>query len=174
MIFSKPPGRLRLWEAFEYKLQNDMKKFLLMTALLVVALSCGKQPQPQPAPVAISDSYVGTVTVVYQEENVENENITVDVTAGEAEGTMDIQIYKIKFVPQMPVTIDVLLPGIPYERNEDGSIAFEADGFDPYSMGGPVARYHVTGLNGTIRDGKLDFSLLFGTYPTSFSGTVIE
>ena len=38
-------------------------------------------------------------------------------------------------------------------------------------MGGPMSRYHVKNLTGTLTGETLQFSLLFGDYPTRFSGT---
>ena len=41
-------------------------------------------------------------------------------------------------------------------------------------MGGPYPRYHVSGLTGTLEGDQLSFRLLFGDFPTSFTGKKSE
>ncbi|MBR0534165.1 MAG: hypothetical protein IJK19_05700 [Bacteroidales bacterium] len=50
------------------------------------------------------------MTVIYQEAPFDNENINVNFTPSEDGKTASITLHQIRFVPQMPVTIDVPFP----------------------------------------------------------------
>ena len=76
-----------------------------------------------------------------------------------------IVIYRIKFVPAMPVTIDVSIPGISVQGD-----AFSCDNVIPWALGGEYPIYTVHNLKGTVAGETLSFSLLFGDYPTRFTG----
>ena len=70
----------------------------------------------------------------------------------------------------MPVTIDVTIPAGPVTVSTTG-ISFSGTDIIPTAMGGPVERYKVTNLTGSIVDGSINFSLNFGSYPTRYAGT---
>ncbi len=140
------------------------KLFVALTALVLMA--CNKQPEvivPQKA------DFKGTVTVEYKGEPYDNENIEVKFTPSEDGKTASLTIYKIRFVPQMPVTIDVTIPNIELTATTT-EITLKCDEVIPLAMGGEYPRYKVTNLKGVIDHGTLDFSLNFGDFPTSFTG----
>jgi len=171
---------------------------LLATSLFATSLLVGACSRPDDDPLdktPVNDNYVGTVSVLYEGEYFDNENITVTVSSegdassegetaaeGDAssegedgtlddgrEGTLTILIHRIKFVPKMPVTVDVKINGVSYTQL-GGAISFSGDDIVPLSGILPMKRYLVTDLAGTIIDGECVFSLKFGEYPTSFSG----
>ena len=109
------------------------------------------------------------MTVEYLGEAFDNENISVKFTPSESGTTADITIYQIKFVPQMPVTIDVTIPSVTVSA-ASGTISFSGDNIVPWALGGEMPRYLVTGLSGRIEGKEISFSLSFGDYPTRFSG----
>ena len=57
-----------------------------------------------------------------------------------------------------------------------GSISqgYRADGVVPLALNGPVERYMVTGLAGSIKGDEIEFSLNFGDFPTKYRGTKIS
>ena len=145
-----------------------MKKLLVILAALSL-FACSKVEPELPVPEKAD--YKGTVTVIYQDSPFENEDIEVNFTPSEDGKTAEIVIYKIRFVPQMPVTIDVTIPGVSLAATSEG-INIECDSVIPLAMGGEYPRYTVTDLKGIQKkDGTLEFSLNFGDYPTSFKGT---
>jgi hypothetical protein len=144
------------------------KLFLALTALALLA--CNKK-EPEVVVPQTAD-YKGTVTVLYQGEPFDNENIEVNFTPSEDGKTADITIYQIKFVPKMPVKIDVTIPGVEL-KSTPTEILLSCDNVIPLAMGGEFPRYKVTNLTGVVKEGKLDFSLNFGDYPTSFSGHLL-
>ena len=85
----------------------------------------------------------------------------------------EASIHQIRFVPQMPVIIDITIPGIALNSTDD-KIALKCDSVIPQAMGGEVPRYKVTGLKGEIVDDELWFSLNFGSFPTSFRGARLK
>ncbi len=141
------------------------KLFLALTALALLA--CNKK-EPEVIVPQTAD-YKGTVTVLYQGEPYDNENIEVNFTPSEDGKTASLTIYKIRFVPQMPVTIDVTIPNVEITSTST-EILLLCDEVIPQAMGGDFPRYKVTNLTGSIKDGNMDFSLNFGDVPTSFTG----
>ncbi len=146
-----------------------MKAISLFAALLgVLLVSCGKETPAKPLVPEESD-YVGTVTVIYQETPFDNENISVNFTPAEDGQTGSITLHQIRFVPQMPVTIDVTIPDIRLQSTPE-KILLSCERTIPLAMGGEYPKYTVTGLQGEIVGQELTFSLHFGDYPTSFKG----
>lgn len=146
-----------------------MKTIRLFAAMLgMLLVSCGKETTEMPLVPEESD-YVGTLTVIYQEAPFDNENISVNFTPSEDGETASITLHQIRFVPQMPVTIDVTIPDISLQSTTE-KIILSCEKTIPWAMGGEYPRYTVTGLQGEIVGEELTFSLLFGDYPTSFKG----
>ena len=146
-----------------------MKAIRLFAALLgMLLVSCGKETPEKPLVPEESD-YVGTVTVIYQEAPFDNENISVNFTPSEDGQTASITLRQIRFVPQMPVTIDVTIPDISLQSTTE-KIILSCERIIPWAMGGEYPRYTVTGLQGEIVGQELSFSLHFDDYPTSFKG----
>ena len=152
-----------------------------MSSYLVAALcllaSC------EEAPTEIIDNspkYKGEMTVVYDGKDFEQEGINVQVEFNEEQTSVDIKLHKVKFVPAMPVTIDVTILDVPAVKSEDGTWSFYGDGITPWAMGGPYKNYRADQLIGTISDSVLDFSLDFHnvkkgeSYPTSYTGSLSE
>ena len=148
-----------------------MKKlvFGLMIALTVFA-ACSKDDDNKVTLEA--SSYVGTVTVV--EPPFTASDIKVSVTPIEGTTTMDIKMFQVKFNERMPVTIDFTIPKASYTVSRDG-VNFSGENIIP-TMGSGYEKpeYTVTELKGTIKDGKIDFSLKFGSFPTKYTGTFIS
>lgn len=148
-----------------------MKTNKLFMALTALALLACNQKDPEVITPKEAD-YKGTVTVVYEGEPFSTENIEVSFTPSEDGKTADITIYQIKFVPKMPVTIDVTIPGVEL-KSTPTEILLSCDNVIPLAMGGEFPRYKVTGMKGAIMSGNLEFSLNFGEYPTTYSGHIL-
>ena len=144
-------------------------KFFFAALVAMTLIGCDKAEPETPIVPEVSD-YKGTVTVMYQGSPFNNENIAVNFTPAEDGKTATITIYQIRFVPQMPVTIDVTIPDVALTSTKDG-FQLACDNVIPLAMGGEYPRYTVTDLTGTLKDDELTFSLNFGATPTSFKGT---
>ena len=144
------------------------KIILLLTAVLLLTNGC-RTPEPEIQKPAAAD-YTGTLEVEYEGVVNASQDIRVHFQPSEDGTTATLTIYKVKFVPQMPVTIDVTVPGITL-THEAGEFRFSGENIIPEAMGGPVERYRVTGLTGTQKEKTLRFNLRFGGFPTAFTGT---
>lgn len=142
---------------------------MIFAALVAMTLiGCGKAEPETPIVPEMSD-YKGTVTVMYKGEPFDNENIQVNFTPSEDGKTASIVIYQIRFVPQMPVTIDVTIPNVAVQSTTE-KILLSCERTIPLAMGGEYPRYTVTDLRGEIVGKEMSFSLNFGDSPTSFQG----
>lgn len=142
---------------------------LIFAAAALLVLGCGKKGT-EDVLVPEKGSYTGTVTVVYQGSDFDNENIKVDFIPSADGKTADIVLNQIRFVPNMPVQIDVTVPDVTLQADEK-VIVLSCARVVPLALGGEYPRYTVTDLKGNIVGDEMTFSLKFGDSPTSFRGT---
>lgn len=143
-------------------------KAFLFAAVLVVAAACSKNEPVKIIETPTETVYSGTMTVVTDGKDNVSENVKVNVSFQE-DGTATIIFNKVKFVPQMPVSLDVTVPGVTCEIREN-EIILSGNDIVPLAMGMPYERYKVTSLTGKIISGKLTISLNFGEFATSYIG----
>lgn len=143
-------------------------KAFLFAAVLVVAAACSKNEPVKIIETPTETVYSGTMTVVADGKDNVSENVKVNVSFRE-DGTATIIFNKVKFVPQMPVSLDVTVPGVTCEIREN-EIILSGNDIVPLAMGMPYERYKVTSLSGKIIAGKLTISLNFGGFATSYVG----
>lgn len=155
-------------------MKKTMKILALGLAAAMAFASCGKEEnEPFVQPDEEID-FTGTMTVTYEGEAYPSENIVIEVDFDDDGNTADIKFNKVKFVPQMPITIDVTVPDVPYTTSSDGkTVNFKAASIVPLMMGGTeYPAYTATGINGEFKStGTLELSLSFGEYPVIYSGT---
>lgn len=150
-----------------------IKRLFAFAAALALLVSC-KEP-----PTVITENspvYSGRMTVLYEGEEFVQNGISVKAEFHDDGTLVDIMLQKVKFVPAMPLRIDVTIMNIPVDKAADGSMTFAADGVVPWAMGGPYDTYRVDELYGTVSGDDISFSLdFFNTkkgegYPTSYQG----
>lgn len=151
----------------------NMKKIfmLLLAALPLLTMSCSEDNNDAEDPSLSGNyEYSGTMTVTADGVDNVSEEVKVEVRIDETAKTLDIMFYKVKFVPQMPVSLDVSVPGVGFEV-KNGTIELSADGIVPLSGGTlPFPKYTVTGLAGTLTDSGISMKLNFGEYPVAYKG----
>lgn len=140
----------------------------LIAAVSVVAAACSKNEPVKIIETPAETVYSGTLTVVAGGKDNVSENVKVNVNLQE-DGTATIIFNKVKFVPQMPVSLDVTVPGVTCEIRKN-EIILSGNDIVPLAMGMPYAKYKVTSLSGKIIAGKLNISLNFGEFATSYVG----
>ena len=94
------------------------------------------------------------------------------------QGTLSLIFEKVKFVPQMPVSLDITVPGVAFKIVSKNKAEISGNGIVPLTGGKEYEMYSVTGLTGEIvddndssrSDDSISFSLKFGNFPTSYSG----
>ena len=143
-------------------------KAFLFAVVLVVAAACSKNEPVKNIETPTETVYSGTMTVVADGKDNVSETVKVTVSFQE-DGTATIIFNKVKFVPQMPVSLDVTVPGVKCEIREN-EIILSGNDIVPLAMGMPYAKYKVTSLTGKITAGKLTVSLNFGEFATSYVG----
>ncbi len=144
---------------------------LFMAVALMLSLSCTKENGSNEEHLAANEyEYSGTMTVTAGGSDNVSEDVAVDCLLDKDARTMKILFYKVKFVPQMPVSLDVTVPDVSYSE-KDGTVTFSGDGIIPLSGGTvPFPKYTVTSLTGTLSDSGLYLSLNFGDYPIAYTG----
>lgn len=150
-----------------------MKKILiLLAAIMTLPMSCSKENGTVNDPLTSEEyEYSGKMTVTASGVENVSENVEVDVILDEKTKTASIGFEDVKFVPQMPVTLDVTIPEVSYVE-KDGQIEFSGDGIVPLSGGIlPFPKYTVTALSGTLTKSRLRLTLNFGDYPVTYEGT---
>lgn len=149
---------------------------------VIVLLSCAFFSCTKPDTEITKDTpkYVGTMSVDYDGKHFDNKNVSVQIALSEDASKADIKMNKVKFVPAMPVTIDVIIPDVPVSHDSgEISSGFEFSGTDivPWAFGGPYNKFRVFDLKGSLQGNVLSFSLIFEkdgktSIPTSFTGTL--
>lgn len=140
----------------------------LIAVVSVVAAACSKNEPVKIIETPAETVYSGTMTVVAGGKDNVSENVNVNVNLQD-DGTATIIFNKVKFVPQMPVSLDVTVPGVTCEIREN-EIILSGNDIVPLAMGMPYEKYKVTSLSGKITAGKQTVSLNFGEFATSYAG----
>lgn len=102
-------------------------------------------------------------------------NVKVEVSFAADNKTADIEILQVKFAEEMPVTLDIVIPGVTVTE-ADGSMSLSGDNIVPLmntpAGSVPVAKYTITGLTGSAAETGLMLSMTIGDYPTTYSGAL--
>ena len=153
-----------------------MKKlFAIFTAALLLA-ACGSENKGENGKeplVSGATDFKGTMVVTFQGEDVSTPDVTISVDYHKSTSTADILFKQVKFVPQMPVKLDITVPGVTVKQN-GSTILLSGTGIEPTVAGVPYEQYLVSNLSGNIKSGYLELQLSFGDFPTRFLGAQIE
>ncbi len=149
------------------------KKLILIASMLLAVAGCSKSNVNEEKEPPRSSVYSGSLNVVAGGKDNVTEGVEVNADI-DKDGVLTLVFHKVKFVPQMPVSLDVTVPDVKYSREADGSLLLSGDGIVPITMMQPYPKYTVTGLSGKMSAKALSVSLNFGEFPTSYSGNVVE
>ena len=141
--------------------------------MLLAVAGCSKNNVNEEKEAPRSSVYSGSLNVVAGGKDNVTEGVEVNADI-DKDGVLTLVFQKVKFVPQMPVSLDVTVPDVKYSREADGSLLLSGDGIVPITMMQPYPKYTVTGLTGKMSAKALSVSLNFGEFPTSYSGNVVE
>lgn len=150
-----------------------MKKWIFAAAAAVLLTASCEKEKTVETPEEKS-GYKGSMEVVFSGQTYTTEDVSVTIDYDREAGTVDISMFAVRFVPQMPVVIDIMIPAVPASVSGT-KISFSGDGIVPLMIGAggtgtPVENYTVSGLSGTSDGRTTDFSLQFGAFPTSYHG----
>lgn len=151
---------------------KTMKRLLSMMATLgllctAFTLSGCSSDDDNDDPVLVHTLYSGILSVQYQGQWYETNDAEVVFNLNDGGKTATITMLGVRFVPQMPVTIDVEIPSV----QVSSSGVLSGNNIVPYALGGPYEAYKVTNLTGKVTNLKLELSLNFGEFPTKYIGS---
>lgn len=141
--------------------------------MLLAVAGCSKDNVNEEKEAPRSSVYSGSLNVVAGGKDNVTEGVEVNADI-DKDGVLTLVFHKVKFVPQMPVSLDVTVPDVKYSKEADGSLLLSGDGIVPITMMQPYPKYTVTGLTGKMSAKALSVSLNFGEFPTSYFGNVVE
>ena len=113
-------------------------------------------------------SYLGQMYVDFSGLTYKSDSVNVK-SSYDSLDNVNLDLLGVRFVPQMPVTVDLTVPGIPSKENSD-VVTFEADSIVPTMKGKQMPKYTAYDIKGEIKGDSITFSLKFGDYPTSYKG----
>jgi hypothetical protein len=154
-----------------------MKQFLFSALALTLGfsvISCsdpdednGEQNNPDETN---QELFVGQLTVEpLSEHPFVMDSVSISMAVNDSTGTMTMVMYKVRFSPSMPITLDMTVTGIDAESNQ-GVFILSADSIVPQALGGPFPAYTISNLNGVMTDDSLHVSMNCGSYPLTFRG----
>ena len=154
-----------------------MKKIIfyaLLGALSLNFISCEEEDGNETNDVVIKPvetRYTGTINVNFKEQATDTEGVDCGVLKDDNKKTIDLNLYQVKFVPQMPLTIDLTIPSISFQESNN-EIKFSADSIAPTMGGNPYPDYAAKNLTGMIMGDSIWFHCSFGDYPTTYQGNL--
>ncbi|MCQ2216963.1 MAG: hypothetical protein MJZ33_00585 [Paludibacteraceae bacterium] len=128
----------------------------------------GQENGNEAAPV----SYLGKMNVEFADLTYETDSINI-ISSYDSLGMLVLDFKGVKFVPQMPVKLDITVPSIPCQKNGD-VVTFQADTIIPTMSSKPMPKYTASNIKGEIKGDSIAFSLNFADYPTSYKGKVVK
>lgn len=144
-----------------------MKKLIYVLAVLFAACSINS---PEPEISNDTDAYEAIGTLHIPSSGFTKENLRTKVVLVDRE-KLDIYMFDVKFATLMPVTIDMVISGVPYVQN--GSfISFYGDSIVPYAGNKPYEKYVVTELEGSITADSMFISNNYGDTPSIYKGAL--
>ena len=166
--------------------RRPLSVMAFMASIFVSAttISCTKDDDDKDNDVVEAETFSGKLTVTFKGSDFTTDNTIVRVSdvvfsnSDKTQGTLSLIFEKVKFVPQMPVSLDITVPGVAFKIVSKNKAEISGNGIVPLTGGKEYEMYSVTGLTGKIvddndssrSDDSISFSLKFGNFPTSYSG----
>ena len=153
---------------------KNLRIALMVAMSIFLTTACDKDKDPEEPIVVENGTYKGKMTVSTEGViSYEQENTEVKIEMG-TDNTMSIEMVNVKFDSRMPITLTtMLIPGVTITTTYVGC-SLSGDDIIPIAMGGPFPQFTITDLTGEVTPQKITFSMMCGTYPLSFEGTIVE
>ncbi len=152
----------------------SLKNKSLFIALLITsffAASCQKEEEP--LKLTEDGTYSGQLAVdQLNGTNFTSNNIQVKVTPSTSAGYITIDMLQVSFSPKMPVKLDMKIQNVVYTSTSE-KITLSGNNIIPIAMGGEFPAYTITNLTGEIQNGVLSLSMMCGSYPLTYNGTLL-
>lgn len=118
-------------------------------------------------------NYKGTMVVTYQGEDVSTPDVVLSVNYNKSSSSAEILFNQVKFVPQMPISLDITVPDVTAKQS-GSTLLLSGTGMIPTVGGVPYEQYEASNLSGNIKSGYLELQVSFGSFPVRFLGAQIE
>jgi hypothetical protein len=153
---------------------------VLVLASAVAFVSCkNNEPTPEPGePVIVGKIYIGTATLTMGQTPTSLEGIETEIVESNYPDTVQLILKGIQFTPNMP-KMDITIPSVFAERatdvNTPNAYILSGNNIIPTAMGGipaPDPFKPINDLHGVVTETSLSVSMIVGTLPLSYEGTV--
>ncbi len=152
----------------------SLKNKFLFIALLITsffAASCEKEEEP--LKLTEDGTYSGQLAVdQLNGTNYTSSNVQVKVTPSTSAGYITIDMLQVSFSPKMPVKLDMKIQNVVYTSTSE-KITLSGNNIIPIAMGGEFPAYTITNLTGEIQNGVLSLSMMCGSFPLTYNGTLL-
>lgn len=152
----------------------SLKNKSLFLSLLITsffAVSCEKDEEP--LKITEDGTYSGQLTVdQLNGTNFTSSNVRVKVTPSTTTDIITIDMLQVSFSANMPVKLDMKIQNVLYTSTSE-KITLSGNNIIPIAMGGEFPAYTITNLTGEIKDGTLNLSMMCGSYPLTYSGSLL-
>lgn len=148
-----------------------MKKIFTLIACAAIVAACNINT-PDPVVPDETKAYEAIGTLFIPSSGFTKEQVRTKIVL-KSEEVLDIYMFEVKFATLMPVTIDMVISGVPYVKN-GGQIRFYGDGIVPYAGDKPYEKYIVTDLVGSITSDSLLISNKYGETASEYKGVLTK
>lgn len=149
-----------------------MKQHLLILASLAVLLSACHIDSEEPAVKPEDSTYEAFGLLTIPSSGFTKENVRTKIVLTNDE-LLDIYMFDVKFAALMPVTIDMVISDVGYNKSAN-EIRFYGDGIIPTAGNKPYAKYIITDLEGRITTDSLFISNNYGDTPSIYKGKLAK
>ena len=147
-----------------------MKKTILVAICAIALIAC-EEKEPNSGCNIPPTEYVGLVTVGSIDNLFELTDILVSVKEN-CNKTVDIEMFNVKFAPQMPVTINMVISGVAAVTTKE-SFSLSGNNITPTYKDQSYPQYTITELEGSKTPETLSLSMICGSLPVTFSGNAV-
>ncbi|MEA5004843.1 MAG: hypothetical protein VB022_00360 [Rikenellaceae bacterium] len=142
---------------------------LLMTSFFAV----GCEKDEEPLKLTEDGIYSGQLTVDQLDgTNYTSSDVQVKLTPAATAGNVTIDMLQVSFSSKMPVKLDMKIQNVVYTSTSE-KITLSGNNIIPIAMGGEFPAYTITNLTGEIKNGSLSLSMMCGSYPLTYNGTLL-
>lgn len=143
---------------------------LAAVTVLTLFLSSCHISSPEPPATDENNKYTAYGVLTIPSSGFTKENVRTEIVLTK-ENTLDIYMYDVKFATMMPVTIDMVISGVGYNKTAK-EIRFYGDSIVPTAGNKPYDKYIVTDLEGVITADSMFISNKYGETPSVYKGAL--
>ena len=149
---------------------NKLRLFLSLALMGLMFVACEKEKTTIETPNTPESALFKGTMDVDQNDGTSYTQSDVEVNYEIKDGKLNFTMLKVKFSPNMPLQIDMVVEGADYEETADG-YTISGENIVPLAMGGPFPQFTITNLEGSIKGNEMTLSFMCGEYPVVYNGT---